>query len=251
MARLVAIKKMAFTLAEIIIVIGIVGIVAEITIPMLVNNTQKTIYATSAKTTYAKVNSVLVKLALDNGCIGDLKCTGLFNLNSDPTSANLGNAIDNYFKVVKTCGNASGGGCFSTVYPNFDRTGTATNYDNDTNAFKFVTNDGMYYYISNNNDSCASFSNSKSNHMKQRCGSILVDTNGPKLPNAMGRDVFKFWISNGKGPALYPAGGPDDYNGTTDAWWNASSGPRGCGNNDNSGTSCAGRIFEKGWIMDY
>lgn len=247
MDKLEKIKKLAFTLAEVIIVIGIVGIVAEMVIPMLVNNVQKTVYVTSAKTTYAKVNSVLVKLALDRGCIGDLKCTGLFS--GDTNSANLGNAIDDYFKTVKNCGNAGSGGCFSTVYPNFDKTGTTTNYDTDTAGFKFTTTDGMNYYVYNNNDGCASFSNAKSNHMTQRCGYILVDTNGSKLPNAMGRDVFKFWISNGKGPALYPAGGMDDKSGAgnTDAWWKTI----GCGTSNNAGDACAGRIFENGWQMDY
>lgn len=248
MKRLNLFDKLAFTLAEVIIVLGIVGIVAEYTIPTLVKEFQKTSYSTSAKVIYAKFNSVLVKLAADSGCVGDLKCTGLFS--GDTNSTNLGNALDDYFKIVKNCGTAASGGCFTNVYPNFDKTGTATNYDADTTAYKFTTIDGMYFYIFNNNDSCASVSNNRTNHLAQRCGYILVDTNGIKAPNTLGRDVFKFWISNGKGPALYPAGGADDKSGTgsTDVWWKTT----GCGTASNkSGDACAGRLFENGWIMDY
>lgn len=249
MEKINLVKKLAFTLAELLISLSIVGIIAELTIPMLISSVQKTTYETSAKVTFAKVNYVLVKMASDMGCVGDLKCTGLFT--GDTNSSNLGSAIDDYFKVVKNCGNATTGSCFTTVAPNFDRTGTATNYGADGTAYKFITTDGINYYIFNNNNNCTNFSTNKSGHLTQRCGFILVDTNGSKLPNAMGRDVFKFWISNGKGPMLYPAGGIDDNNGGADSWWNATSGTRGCGNNTNAGDVCAGRLFENGWKMDY
>lgn len=241
-------KKMAYTLAEIIIVVGIIGIVAEMTIPALVTNVQNTTFAESAKKVYSDFNNILTRLANDTNCMGDLTCTGLFS--SDTNSNNLGDAVDSYFKVIKLCANAAG--CFPTATaPNFDRTGTAVNYDTDGTGYKFITASKMSYFIYNQNNGCDDVSMNRTTNMKQRCGYIIVDTNGTKGPNAMGRDVFKFWITNGKGAILYPAGGSDDKNGGADSWWNATSGTRGCGNNNNGGAACAGRLLEDGWIMKY
>ncbi|MCK7516094.1 MAG: hypothetical protein MZV70_77060, partial [Desulfobacterales bacterium] len=42
---------------------------------------------------------------------------------------------------------------------------------------------------------------------------VRIDINGPnKGPNYYGRDLFLFYIANGKGIQLYPAGGQDDIN---------------------------------------
>jgi len=41
------IKKLAFTLAEVLIVLGVIGIVAQMIIPNLVQSTQKQVYVTS------------------------------------------------------------------------------------------------------------------------------------------------------------------------------------------------------------
>lgn len=236
--------KSAFTLAEILIVLGIIGIVAEYTLPSLIANFQKTSYATGAKKAYTIFNQALVRLASDNGCVGDLRCTGLFN--GDTNSNNLGTALDDYFRIIKNCGNSTG--CFTQpVYVNFDRTGGTTTYDSLTSGYKFITADGMSVFINNDNGGCASISMGRTNHLAQECGYIIVDVNGTQKPNAMGRDVFKFWISNGKGAALYPAGGPDDKAGGADSWWQTT----GCGTGGNSGTACAGRLIEQNWQMLY
>ncbi|MCK7521137.1 MAG: hypothetical protein MZV64_27335 [Ignavibacteriales bacterium] len=47
-----------------------------------------------------------------------------------------------------------------------------------------------------------------------------VDINGPKKgPNYFGRDMFRFYITNGKGALLYPYGGSDANNTGTDLSW--------------------------------
>jgi len=237
--------KLAFTLAEVIIVIGIIGIVAEMTIPVLIKNFQQTTYAAGAKKVYSDFNNVLTRLANDTGCSGDLKCTGLFS--GDTNSNNLGGALAAYFKIAKTCGNAAG--CFPTaVYPNYNNTGTVVNYDADGTGYKFIANNGMSYFIYNQNNGCDNVSMNRTNNMIQRCGYILVDTNDLKPPNAMGRDVFKFWITNGKGAILYPVGAADDKSNGSDTWWKTT----GCGTaGDMTGDDCAGRLLEEGWIMNY
>lgn len=87
--------------------------------------------------------------------------------------------------------------------------------------------------------------------MTQVCGSIYIDTNGPMHgPNNFGRDIFAFWITNGKGPILYPMGADDD---NTLGWWKdpKTEFPRYCYPSHTDGAWCAGRILEEGWQMNY
>ncbi len=82
---------LAFTLAEVLITLGIIGIVAALTIPTLINNAQKQQYVSIDKKTYSQLSQILIQIASDHGCVGDLKCTGLFD--NDPTSQVLGDEI--------------------------------------------------------------------------------------------------------------------------------------------------------------
>jgi prepilin-type N-terminal cleavage/methylation domain-containing protein len=67
--------RLAFTLAEVLITLAIIGIVAALTIPTLVNNYQKTQYVTQLKKAYTSVNQALMKLTSDYDCPGDLECS--------------------------------------------------------------------------------------------------------------------------------------------------------------------------------
>ena len=66
-------KKLAFTLAEVLITLGIIGIVAAITIPSLITRYQKRETATRLKATYSIIANAL-KLAEEEN--GDLDFTG-------------------------------------------------------------------------------------------------------------------------------------------------------------------------------
>ena len=87
--------------------------------------------------------------------------------------------------------------------------------------------------------------------MAQLCGYVVIDVNGPtKGPNNYGRDIYYFWITNGKGAILYPLGGIDDNFNNTNHWWKTPS-PNSCSSGDKSGLSCAGRVMEENWEMNY
>ena len=49
-------KKLAFTLAEVLITLGIIGVVAAMTLPTLITDFQKRSTATMVKTLYSKIN---------------------------------------------------------------------------------------------------------------------------------------------------------------------------------------------------
>lgn len=61
------ILKKAFTLAEILIALGIIGVVAALTMPVLVEKHQKKVFATKVKQTYAILSNALIASVAENG----------------------------------------------------------------------------------------------------------------------------------------------------------------------------------------
>lgn len=246
----------AFTLAEVLITIGIIGIVATIVIPVLISEYQKYTYVESLKKVYLTFDQALKQVSTDHGCINDLVCTGLFATGTDASS--FGSEVVKYFKVVKNCG--TGVGCWVGYNDYFDGTsGTINDTDSNTGYYKFITTNGITFAVKNytqfGSPNCNSTVRSTGalGYMTNTCGEVIVDINSFKGPNYNGRDVFKFFITTGKGIMLYPNGGMDEFSGGNN-WWNYNDANK-CSStstgNAKSGRYCTGRIIEKGWVMDY
>ena len=77
-------KNSGFTLAEVLIVLGIIGVVAALTIPTLMNQTRMSEYQTGFKKVVAELNqAVMMNVATDNSDFADMDGTGsntLYNL---------------------------------------------------------------------------------------------------------------------------------------------------------------------------
>lgn len=249
----------AFTLAEILIVIGIIGVVAGITIPPLVNSYQKTQYSTSAKKAYTQMNQVLLKLALDNGTIDSI--ADYFPANST-TSA--GQAIASKYIVVKTCPQTQQDDeCFAKFDDYYDGSANATSIwqSNVKPNYKFITADGMSFAISSYGDNCTQnrgfAAAPDAPPTNSTCGFVYIDTNGKKKPNCMGRDIFSFYITSNRTPLLYAYGGfyhsmsnAGDLETGGEYWWNKNN-HNYCGLGGKKGHYCIGRLMDKGWEMDY
>lgn len=238
---------LGFTLAEVLITLGIIGIVAALTIPTLMANYQKQQYVVGLKRAYSEFNQALTSLADDYGCTGDLKCTELFKDSGDYKADNLklGNALGKYFKIVKNCDVTQADCIPSSISDNLDG---SDRYDPTGwlgNAYRFITADGILYSVSSNEADCDG--DVTQPHVSQICGWLTVDVNGLQGPNDAGRDMFSFMITNGKGPLLYPQGGKES------SWWQNDDGtPNSCDSSvGNDGNNCAGRIMEQGWQMNY
>jgi type II secretory pathway pseudopilin PulG len=65
--EILTMKKEAFTLAETLIAIGIIGVVAALTIPTLIKNYQKRVIEVNLKKTYAEIQNVIKQSEADNG----------------------------------------------------------------------------------------------------------------------------------------------------------------------------------------
>lgn len=245
-------KESAFTLAEVLITLAVIGIVAAMTIPTLISNYQKTAYVTGIKKAYSQVNQALTMMTNDNGTPGDLHASGLFASGGATSRLTLGAEFTKYLKIAKNCGTTGEGNCWADLtYYNFDSdaAGGTTNYNQD-GSYTFLTADGMSFSINNfANDCIYDRSTGYSGNLKEVCGEVFIDTNGLKGPNCFGRDVFQFFISNGKGAMLYPRGGSDD----VDRGWNSFIPGWYCSEtaSNKSGMFCGGAIMENGWQMLY
>lgn len=236
-----------FTLAEVLITLGIIGIIASLTIPSLVLNTQKQEFTSTLRKQYVTLSKALLNMSRDMGCTGDMLCTGLFD--STSSAKDLGDALIPYIHVIQNCGLNTNQGCFPngvTIY--YDGSGTRSNsYDSNALTYKFITIDGSSIFLGDASNDCTS--NSGLNSLSQTCGTVTIDVNGSRGPNNWGRDIFAFFIT--RTGLLYPNGGEFHQNSGTSQYWKTLGACQPASSSTQSGKFCTGRVMDEGWQMNY
>lgn len=222
-------KKIGFTLAEVLITLAVIGVVAAITLPALM-----------ADTTTAQIGPKLAKAV----SMFEQANEALLNANSVDT--------------LTDSGFASNATSYATELSNHLK-GVAS-------GATFLTKDGMRYsFVLNKN---GPENTSVPGHL-QRIGDVTVDINGASKPNADGTDVFYFsWWNDGslrpKGATNW--GGsyeekeevdPDTGNKTTkieykdgDSTWTSKC-PRAEDGTVSDYSYCAGHVFENNFKVLY
>jgi len=85
-------------------------------------------------------------------------------------------------------------------------------------------------------------------------GNAVIDVNGDKEPNLLGRDIFMFQThTNG---TLIPYGSAQydtTYCGASGSctYGSDNKSAYGCDPADTPGNGCAGRVIDEGWVMNY
>ena len=251
--------KKGFTLAEVLITLGIIGIVAAMTIPTLMANYQKHVYVTQLEKFYSVFENGM-KLYMANNSCTTLQCTDLFNgWFVDATWAtNMQGELNKIFKISNSDCIPFNGNCKeSTKFLNGNAAG------DQFSAGTFTTLDGFVISIMDGDSgNCQGYpSLVNSTKLKNYCSEIYVDVNGPKQPNTYGRDIFYFLLGNDG--LLYPGAGaewakavPDSANNNNTYYWRSNA--RWCGTPDSPtlagttlGDGCAARIIDEGWQMNY
>ena len=239
-------RKKAFTLAEVLITLGIIGIVAALTIPSLIQKYKKIQYVTGLQKGYTIMSNAMKKLLTDTGC-DDLKCTGVFD---NPLDADkMEQMVRKYFNVVKIC-KSGDESCNYMWYKLHGEEFKEVGADNDT--FMFVTTDGIAYFLNSilTTDKPTQDGLSK---IKYSIG-IDIDINYNKKPNTRGRDIHGFQIA--QDGTLYPFRGKEwaKYKGNSTGYYWKDYNSAYCSmtsKNDSNGDGCIARIMENGWVMDY
>lgn len=170
-----------FTLAEVLITLGIIGIVAAMTIPTLMNKTNDAELKTAAKKAFSVANQAYLMAANENG--GSL---GLYKASMNTQALVKFNALKSQLKVTNECAynGHSQGKCWPRAgvgLKNYSVTGD-TMVSNDGSQFmnvSFATADGMYWFIYTYDDTTGT-------------DDICIDINGEKGPNDWGKDAFCF-----------------------------------------------------------
>ena len=69
-------KKFGFTLAEVLITLGIIGVVAAITMPTLINNYKKHVFLNKLKQAYSIFNQAIIMSEANNGEVSEWDYSG-------------------------------------------------------------------------------------------------------------------------------------------------------------------------------
>lgn len=197
--------KKAFTLAEVLITLGIIGVVAAMTIPILMQNAQKQELKSSLKEAYSMLSQAFNNLQSDQGSLGDWSSLYSYYRNGSPpiNTTQFATDLTSYLSVVKDCGSfgcisSSGVGPNGIIYKDFGGAAWGTNINaHYVGTYQYILKNGMILFVW--------APNMTSNT------SISIDVNGYKGPNVLGKDVFRFMVtSNALMPLNYvwPANGP-------------------------------------------
>lgn len=171
-------RKRAFSLVEVLLTITIIGIIASITIPTLIQNVQTSYLKEAWKETYSTFNQANTRLLLDNA--GSLK--GIF------TSQNgVRDSYAKYLTYTKSCDSGQTMGNCWHAQDGSSKWLNGTPATGETNLTGLILTNGALVYMGWESTNCT-----KLDGTLETCAFIAVDVNGWKKPNTYGRDIF--WI---------------------------------------------------------
>lgn len=222
-------KLMGFTLAEVLVTLGIIGVVSAMTIPTLMQNHQRAVYVTQLHKVYNEVSQAAQMILTDSNAVS-LKESRLNRIGID-------NFLKTYFKTTKVCSGDDADECFASEYANMsgstirtrDLVGSSGNIVVPAAA---ILPSGASIYIEYNGGIDGGI---------EILYRVVTDVNGPQGPNILGRDLFDFVLSG---------------DGTVSAGGNVETKAESFSSKCSNATSlfygyCFAKIVNDGWKMDY
>ena len=219
-----SLKSAAFTLAEVLVTLGIIGVVSAMTVPTLMQNYQRQSYVTQLHKVYNELTQAAVQYQNDKNAV-DLKEAGL------TSQAAAEEFIESNFKIVQNCG-TNKTPCFANTYR---KIANSQNIGWNSNRTNYVLASGATLGVGYN-------------PLSSDCLlELYVDTNGTKGPNIAGRDLWALF--------LYKDGSVDDFSGDppplTTAQRETVFTTSCTSDNANSWNGCFGKILNDNWQMTY
>ena len=198
--------KWGLTLAEVLITLGVIGVVAAVTLPTLVTNIQERVRKEQVRTVKYKLTKATDKM------------NSLGKIGAYPTTIEFVNELKNHLSIAKICKNNELDKCWPTesinAYQNGSSTLTSFPVKNlkqgvdlkalalgtkTTDTVGIVTGDGVPMLLVYS-PVCSGFDEAKTytwsvqdgkpvTNATTNCVSAIFDINGSKGPNKIGQDV--------------------------------------------------------------
>jgi len=189
-----------FTLAEVLITLLIIGVIASIVIPGIINDTREAEFNAGVKKAYADLSAAIKMIQANNG--------GEVNVGTADTQVaaeTLRNDFCNVMSCVQTSNSSNS--FYSINYKGYKGGSISWNARAlALNAPIAALNNGyLIRFIAYG--SCAN------NYGVNACGYLHIDINGTKGPNMLGKDLYMFWIARKNGNGTYliiPTGTQND-----------------------------------------
>ena len=211
--------KKAFTLSEVLITLGIIGIIAVLTVPAVMKNYRNRMYVAQLRKVYSQLSDAAQAIMNDQKAAHFSEttaaaATSCTNRAKGECQAGAGYFLNTYLKLIKRdCGFGKPNPCAVASYQSI----------NGANAGTLAGD----YCVQTTNGAAMCMRYDTANKIAE----INIDVNGPSEPNTTGRDVFWIIISD-DGRILDHDNNPDN-----------------CSNPGSGG--CLTKIMRAGWRMDY
>ena len=192
LSHLITSQKAAFTLAEVLITLAVIGIVAAMTLPGLIQNHNEKAWSTAKDLWEKKLTETVRRMNTDGVMTGH------------DTTEDFMDTFKQYMKVIKTCDNNDINKCYSpkvvTTGKNDDpmeiETDSLTSassmglkdWQTNTNTMSFVVADGTTVIMAYQPE-CPYADPIEDTGSQVSCMAYMVDVNGKKGPNRVGKDI--------------------------------------------------------------
>jgi len=192
-----------FTLAEVLITLSVIGVVAALTIPTVTKNVEKAQCRAAFKRNYAMLADAARRIMLDNG--GTL--AGAFE-NGGVGDSPLRDKFLEYIPAAKVCPEGEVGTCWhKDKVVRYLSPAKGYSYDRSVYANAILSSGALVSFMVNDpfcNDIDYGHPGETDPKFFNTCGTIWIDVNGFKGPNVIGKDVFTVKVRrNGIVPGGY------------------------------------------------
>lgn len=219
-----AVKHGAFTLAEVLITLTIIGVVASLTLPDIKQGVDAQANMAALQKTYSTLQQAT------NMAISEHENPIYWDMvdNSTPSINKVYSYYKPYFKMMRECPNSPGCWGYPTRYLSNTIYWSAHNTSWYQYAFTFT--DGVSVLIDIYD--AANVKGLFGINVNYDAAVFFVDVNSEKNPNVIGKDIFAFVVTE---RGMVPAGMNDTSN---------------CKSNG-TGFQCTAKIIQDGWRIKY
>ncbi len=202
--------KTGFTLAEVLITLGVIGVVAALTIPGLISKHYEKRTITQLKAAQSILSQALRIAEEEYGTADGWEISGY----DEESAIKIAEKIKPGLKLALDCGVEDlEGKCAPNLNYKHLRETNENNYATDRRHYKIKLANGSSIYIRGSSGNSVVV--------------FYVDTNGNHSPNTFGRDMFQFMVDT-NGSYLFPIGDPQKTTQTTANSCNKSDTGFGC-----------------------